>query len=327
MDCCVREITGSWSPKSQEKNYAWIDIGTWNEPAGPIIADDYNLLIRRCDDVSDIGSTDVRKIQRYVDGAKGELGGKNILDPDAGIPPEKQVVRCIDAREVRTRVGDVEVDDLFVVKKGDIDGNIQYQYLVDADIAELKGSNIERMRGYAKGQVDIDELKAFKNLGYDELLEVDPSGNLLKRIEGVRDNIPPPNTGTGCTKYMTKVDLDDAINKNKFRGFFAKTDDVSDIANPQDAIESLRLNGEVGSKYNADNIVRVKWDWEGPSENAVVPTRKMHPTYDDSFTGNGFTSSRNGRIIPEWEKMDDDVFPSNPTYEVWNGNAWVSYTP
>ena len=182
------------------------------------------------------------------------------------------------------------------------------------------------MRGYAKGQVDIDELKAFKNLGYDELLEVDPSGNSLKRIERVRDNIPPPNTGTGCTKYMTKVDLDDAMNANEFRGFFAKTDDVSDIANPQDAIESLRLNGEVGSKYNADNIVRVKWDWEGPSENAVVPTRKMYPTYDDSFTGNGFTSSRNGRIIPEWEKKDK-TFPSNPSYEVWNGNLWVPYTP
>jgi hypothetical protein len=162
--------------------------------------------------------------------------------------------------------------------------------------------------------IDIEEMKMLKNMPYERLDDV-----TKQKLDLFRNSIEAPEQGDDCVKYMTKADLNKKIKKKKFSGSFIKNSDIND-ASPSSIKNTLGLEEDLPD----DELVRVKWEWEeGKPE---IPTRDMHPTWDDRFTGTGFTKSTDGTIIPEWEKRDK-LFPSNPTYEKWDGKKWIPYNP
>lgn len=147
----------------------------------------------------------------------------------------------------------------------------------------------------------FDELKLTKA---DSLIETD-----IKTMKNIRDIVPVPTSETLIQKVIPESDVFKYLNGEYTTGggYVAKMGDVKDINKYDDVVESLRLDYTVdgyrpfpdgGDSYH---VIRFKTD-DLSIKNIPYSNEFGGTTFaTEPFTGNGFTASRNGTIVPEWK--------------------------
>jgi predicted ribonuclease toxin of YeeF-YezG toxin-antitoxin module len=171
------------------------------------------------------------------------------------------------------------------------------------------------------------------NLSYDDFtnlrLKPDYRLNDGERLimKDIRDSVPRPNENTILIKGFQEKDIQKYLDGDYYsiKGFVSKAEDSSHIHDYSHVRESLRLDY---SYYNENNDKVVVPYSEGknrygyiefkPDDIEMLSTHHLEIPYGNNikepysrwkynewpWTGNGFTASRNGEVIPEWYLND-----------------------
>ncbi len=150
-------------------------------------------------------------------------------------------------------------------------------------------------------------------------------------LKSLRDAVPAPTPNTILQKVISVSDIDNYLRVTDpyttIGGFITKAEDVKHLSNTSDIFDGLRLDYP-GTKFTKDvdyAVIRYKTDevtkLEIPYSNTIseVPNAKTSISYP--LTGNGFTSARDGSLIPEYE-ASSFMKPRDGAelYKVVNGN-------
>jgi len=113
-------------------------------------------------------------------------------------------------------------------------------------------------------------------------------------------------------------------------GYIAKAEDVKHLSNASDVFDGLRLDYP-GTKFTKDvdyALIRFKTDEvskvEIPYSNKISDDPNAKSSISYPLTGNGFTSARDGSLIPEYE-ASSYMKPQDGAklYKVVNGNEEI----
>lgn len=260
-------------------------------------------------EISYYGGVSIRIIRDY--GQKGL---------DAFIECEKDHFELI---EMIDKFGENAID---IVNKYKDDGLlILYEYHdeiedLDDDVRErFVGTILEKTKNSTVKPIDITLAKNdITTAEFNELKLKDI--NLLsdtdkERIEKIRESIPDPDENTLMQKTITQDDVKKYVANeyNDVRGFVTKEEDVRGIDTYEDLYESLRLDYTTSEgirpfdkSNNQEYIGVIKFrtkdvkKLEIPYGEAIKARGMKTGDKDNPLTGNGFTGSRNGEIIPEY---------------------------
>ena len=157
----------------------------------------------------------------------------------------------------------------------------------------------------AKAGLQRDEFLALKNTPTENL-----TPHQIDQLKTVRESIPMPTSETMLQKVIPESDIAKYLSGQYVApsGFIAKQSDLAGIQRYDDMVEALRLdyldqNGlrsafpEGGNSYGI-----IRYQSESALEAKIPYNQAFGGSHisDPPFTGNGFTGSRDGSIIPEY---------------------------
>lgn len=176
-------------------------------------------------------------------------------------------------------------------------------------------------------------------------------------IQEFRDSVPRPDNKTTLIKNIHVKDIQKYLDgeNSTVKGFLAKAEDSSHIHDYSHVRESMRLdysyydeyNGKVVKPYPEDgnSYGYIEFKVKNPEllapENLEIPYgHNMNKSYswennEWPWTGNGFTASRNGEVIPEWTsknyielelgaKLHRVVGGKDEVIGIFNGREFIS---
>lgn len=167
----------------------------------------------------------------------------------------------------------------------------------------------------------IKECISQKGLTEEEFLQLmakssdEMSRSEAKIMEYIRDNVPFPDETTPLQKVINPKYIDSYLdgsftnfNDGKISGCIATAEDVTGLTTPQSVYEGLRLDYENTPFSPADSSVTVIRFTSNDVDKIIVPYGDKMPnpaggnvsTMTPPFTGNGFTASTTGQVIPEF---------------------------
>ncbi len=132
------------------------------------------------------------------------------------------------------------------------------------------------------------------------------SDNEKAKLKAIRESIPMPDSNTEMQKVIPAGDIQKYLNGtyDQVGGYIARADDVSHLKTYEDIRKSLRLDYP-NSAYNpkAGSLGVIRFKTPDSSQIKIPYSQEMGGTTKASqpFTGNGFTKSTNGQIIPEFK--------------------------
>ena len=142
----------------------------------------------------------------------------------------------------------------------------------------------------------------------------------VKALMQIRESIPMPDATTKMQKVIPIGDVDKYISgQYQIRNFVSRAEDGI-FTNPRDAFDSLRLDYP-GTKYirNDGSVGVIRYSSE-ESVNAYIPySPELGGKIVDQppFTGNGFTKSMNGHVVPEFYQPEiKRLLPGAKIYEL-----------
>lgn len=159
--------------------------------------------------------------------------------------------------------------------------------------------------------LSLDEFNQLRMVSADTLTS---SQKLVMRK--IRDAIPPPTSETVLQKVIHKNDIVKYLDGDysEVGGYITKANDVKQLENYDDVFNSLRLDYN-GTQYNPlsdESVGIIRFKTPEAKKIDIPYSKNMGGEVIDEFpfTGNGFTSATNGRIIPEYKcsgrlKFDD----------------------
>ncbi|MGT2717639.1 hypothetical protein [Streptococcus oricebi] len=181
--------------------------------------------------------------------------------------------------------------------------------------------------------MSVDEFNKLKVTHIDDMTD-----EQLKIMKQIRDSIPNPESDTLMQKVIPSSDLDKYLNGdyNQLGGYVAKYDDVSHIWQYGNVRESMRLdyeyfdgNGNLIRPFpkDGDTYGRIVFEASEPSSLEIPYGKRMGGTSTDAppATQNGFLSSRNGQIIPEWKYNNRIDIPDGSKLYVRMGDEEVLF--
>ena len=129
-------------------------------------------------------------------------------------------------------------------------------------------------------------------------------------LKELRDISPKPKSGTLLQKVVPASEIENYLGGTytKLKGFVTRFEDVAHLKTYDEIYDSLRLDyGGSAFKPETDAYMgAIRFKSEDASEFSAAFNELLdgHCKGDPPFTGNGFTKSTNGRIIPEFESPD-----------------------
>ncbi|MCD7034523.1 LXG domain-containing protein [Metabacillus sp. GX 13764] len=140
----------------------------------------------------------------------------------------------------------------------------------------------------------------------------------IKIMKEIRDSVPPVTKETLLQKTLPIQDVKNYISGSdpytEIGGYVAKVEDLKDLIEYDDVIETLRLDYTIsggirpfpvdGTSYG---IIRFKSNY---ADDVEIPYgEKFGGTNKDGppCTLNGFTAARNNNIVPEWKFADREL--------------------
>ena len=187
------------------------------------------------------------------------------------------------------------------------------------------------------------------NLSYDDFtaLRLKPDYQLneieQKIMQDIRDSVVRPDGNTTLIKNIHANDIQKYLDGSykSIRGFVAKADDSIHIHEYRHVRESMRLDYSYFDDFR-EQVIRPYLE-DGNSygyiefyakDSQALSVKNLEIPYGNNFnqpysgwkknewpwTGNGFTSSRNGEVIPEWTTIDPiDIKEGAILHRVING--------
>ncbi len=159
---------------------------------------------------------------------------------------------------------------------------------VDDVVAGSLGTEISSMK----------EFHGLRNLDPGEL-----TASQKARLKAIRDAIPGPANGETMQKVIKSADIEDYLDgtTEHIGGFVAKNADVGDLDTVDDLVEGLRLDYDGG--FSGETEVGLL-EFPIPQGNsAEIPySTSMGGSLatDYPFSGNGFSATRKGKVVPEF---------------------------
>jgi hypothetical protein len=170
-------------------------------------------------------------------------------------------------------------------------------------------------------------LSEFQELKLKHISEL--TSDVVHMIKGIRDSVPLITKDTLLQKTIPASDIEKYLSGDyaEIGGYIAKVDDVGHIKNYGDVVESFRLdytswNGSRPFPEDGNVYGKIKFT-TNRADNIEIPYgERFGGTNTDGppCTLNGFTGSRNGELVPEWQ-FDNRYFPNNGAelYRVTDG--------
>lgn len=156
----------------------------------------------------------------------------------------------------------------------------------------------------------IEEFHKLRIKKAEDLVKDEP-----KKMKAIRDSIEKPTEETLLEKVIPKEYFEEYLNgyNNKIGGFVCRAQDVKDLKTYDDYYEALRLDYKP-PRFNPETdtsmyAIRFK---TSSLELLKIPYSKClddeGKEYLPPTTGNGFTSARNNKIVPEY-RFSKDITP------------------
>ncbi|PKR82387.1 hypothetical protein CWO92_24780 [Heyndrickxia camelliae] len=151
----------------------------------------------------------------------------------------------------------------------------------------------------------------------------------VRIMKEIRDSVTPITKETVLQKTIPASDIEKYISGDyaEIGGYVAKFDDVGHIKNYGDVVESFRLdytswNGTRPFPEDGNVYGKIKFTTNNVDRIEIPYGERFGGTNTDGppCTQNGFTGSRNGELVPEWQ-FDNRYFPNNGAelYRVTDG--------
>jgi uncharacterized protein YktA (UPF0223 family) len=209
-------------------------------------------------------------------------------------------------------------------KSKDISRSIEGRYNFD-ETHDLKGFSKQIGVELKKQGLTLEEFHKLRRTTIDQLTD-----SQTKSMKAIRDAVPPVTKDTLLQKTITASDIEKYLSGEytEIRGYVAKVEDVADLRDYDDIVESLRLDYKLkdGSRPfpnggDSFGIIRFK---------STALGRVNDPPYGAKFGGtntdgppctlNGFTGANNNKIVPEF-KFEDRYLPKRGSelYKINNG--------
>ncbi|KIL43110.1 T7SS effector LXG polymorphic toxin [Jeotgalibacillus campisalis] len=170
-------------------------------------------------------------------------------------------------------------------------------------------------------------LSEFQELKLKNVAEL--TNDEVRIIKEIRESVPPITNNTMLQKIIPINDIEKYLlgEYAEIGGYIAKLEDVDHIIDYSEVVESFRLdytswNGSRPFPEDGNAYGKIKFT-TNHVDNVEIPYGACFGGRNtDGFpcTLNGFTGSRNGEIVPEWQ-FDNRYFPNNGAelYEVTDG--------
>ena len=183
-------------------------------------------------------------------------------------------------------------------------------------LKDLKGFDFQLDSILENYQLTRSEFNELKLKPHDEL-----SQSEVETLKAIRESVMPITKETIVQKTIPASDLEKYLNGtySEIGGYVAKAEDVHDIKDYADFVESLRLDyldwdgnrpfPDGGSAYG---IIKFKTDMVDSDFLSIPYGEKLGGENTDGppCTLNGFTASRNDRVVPEF-KFNGRYFPQD----------------
>ncbi|SDZ50609.1 hypothetical protein SAMN05421736_11533 [Evansella caseinilytica] len=155
-----------------------------------------------------------------------------------------------------------------------------------------------------KHQLTIEDFNKLKLKAVDELTDAE-----VRIMKEIRDSVPPITNDTLLHKTVPAADIKKYLSGEyaEIGGYVAKADDVAHIKKYDDVVESFRLDYTWDGKRpfpeggNSYGVIKFSSNY---ADNVEIPYGKRlggANTDGPPCTLNGFTGSRNGELVPEWQ--------------------------
>ncbi|MBK6880734.1 MAG: hypothetical protein IPI26_08270 [Elusimicrobia bacterium] len=184
---------------------------------------------------------------------------------------------------------------------------------------EFKGSYSRERLGHLKGfEADAPALVQKQGLTMDEFERwfAEPAilvpRSVIPKLKAIREAVPMPTKDTLLQKVIPYGQVEKYLNGDftRIKGFVMRAEDVIDLTDFRKTYNSLRLDYD-GSQFNdvSDRYLGVI-RFKTPSVDKIeVPFSKEfggNHINGYPFTGNGFVSTGNGKIRPEFKIIGKD---------------------
>ncbi len=178
---------------------------------------------------------------------------------------------------------------------------------------EFKGSySRERLAPLRGFEVDAPALVKKQGLTMDEFERwfAEPAilvpSSIVPKLKAIREAVPRPTPDTLLQKVIPYGQVEAYLNgsRTEIRGFIVRAADAADLGDFRKAYNSLRLDYD-GSQFNdvSDQFLGViRFKTKNVDRIEIPYSKKFGGSYANSypFTGNGFISTGDGKIRPEF---------------------------
>jgi hypothetical protein len=229
------------------------------------------------------------------------------------------------AEDTVQQMGSKKLESALEEKSKDISRSIKGKYNLD-ETRDLKGFSKQISNELRKQGLTLEQFNKLRLIPVDQLTE-----DQIKSMKAIRDAVHPIKEDTVLRKTMPTSDIAKYLSGEytEIGGYVAKLEDVEQIKNYDDVVESFRLDYKLsdGSRpfpNGGDSYGVIHFSTESIDKIKIPYGERFGGATKDAppCTLNGFTGSRNGTIIPEW-KFQRYVSPTEGAklYLVQNGES------
>jgi hypothetical protein len=248
-----------------------------------------------------------------------EIGIDEVLNPVNGSTIEDRIMN-VTIRDL----GEARMKNVDIIKRIESSKTSSQGVYCQENLSELRSFQDDVNMVLRREGVSLEEFNRMKELPVSEL-----SSGEAKLMKNIRTLIEPPTSETLMQKIIHADDIPgyfQGINGgdsySTVGGFVTEAADMKGISSYTDIRESLRLdyklaNGEIPYKPEMDSYGVIRFKTENvdklTNKNIFSPELGGLNGNPAPATGHGFTSARNGNIIPEY------AFPDKTYLDVLDG--------
>ena len=202
----------------------------------------------------------------------------------------------------RTRKGYLK--ELKVVSRPQTGAKLRIAKVKPIEVMRIRSTYIPKEVQVAIKKVDISNYQ-FRKLVLKDVKKL--SGEEVRVLKQVRESVPMPNKNTLMQKVFPIKDLEKYLSgEYKVRGFVSRLEDGI-FRNPEEAFKALRLDYK-GTVFSVDDdavcIIRYSSKDSIKVKIARSPELGGDLVQAPPYTGNGFTKSTKGHIVPEFYQSE-----------------------
>lgn len=237
-----------------------------------------------------------------------DIGLEDILNPAHGPTIEDRILN-ITIRDL----GDARMRNVDIIKRLESSQPTGRGVYRQENLQKLESFQNDAEMLLQREGIPLEDFQRMKELPVDQLSQAE-----RELMRDIREMIPSPTSETLMQKVIKAEDIDKYLSGDysDVRGFVTNAADTKSVSGSADVYESLRLDYDDIS-FSPDGefygVIRFKTENAGEVDNAFSPLLGGNNTNAYPSSGHGFTTTRNGKIIPEY------MFPDGKKSRIMDG--------